>query len=205
GRRGAPAPARAGPALRPRDAPATGAPGQGRKVRVALDPAFAERARLDGEAAVFVLARVPGGPPMPVAVERHRVRDLPLEVVLDDRDSPMPTQKLSTMDQVEVLARISAAGSANRGEGDVESAPVRVRLPAEGTVELTLGAPAPSACAMDGPALRRPAGAAVDRFSRHRRHPRRDDAVTLRRLCRHPITSSSPPAAASMRCRRRSP
>ncbi|WP_447730579.1 tetratricopeptide repeat protein [Pseudoxanthomonas suwonensis] len=135
--------ARADAGLPPLDAPATVAPGQGLKVKVALDPAFAERARLDGEAAVFVLARVPGGPPMPVAVERHRVRDLPLEVVLDDRDSPMPTQKLSTMDEVEVLARISAAGSANRGEGDVESAPVRVRLPAEGTVELTLGAPAP--------------------------------------------------------------
>src|SRR5690606_23545629 len=116
---------------------------EGLKVKVALDPAFAERARLDGEAAVFVLARVPGGPPMPVAVERHRVRDLPLEVVLDDRDSPMPTQKLSTMDEVEVLARISAAGSPTRGEGAVESPRVRGRLRAEGTGELPLGAPAP--------------------------------------------------------------
>ncbi|WP_019397672.1 MULTISPECIES: hypothetical protein [unclassified Pseudoxanthomonas] len=135
--------ARADAGLPPLDAPAAPAPGTGLTVKVALDPEYAARAQPDGEAVVFVLARVPGGPPMPVAVERHRVRDLPLEVVLDDRDSPMPTQKLSALQEVEVLARISAAGSASRGEGDVESAPVRVRLPAGEAVELVIGAPAP--------------------------------------------------------------
>ncbi|WP_024869552.1 tetratricopeptide repeat protein [Pseudoxanthomonas suwonensis] len=112
-------------------------------VKVALDPSFAERVRLRGDATVFVIARLPDGPPMPVAVERHALQDLPLEVVLDDGDSPMPTQKLSALQEVEVLARISASGSAARGEGDLESAPVRVALPASGPVELVLGAPAP--------------------------------------------------------------
>ena len=135
--------ARADAGLPPLGAPAAVAPGEGLKVKVVLDPGFAARVRIDGEAVVFVLAREPGGPPMPVAVERHRARDLPLEVVLDDRDSPMPTQKLSALEEVEVLARISAAGSANRGEGDIESAPVRVRLPSADTVELVIGAPAP--------------------------------------------------------------
>jgi cytochrome c-type biogenesis protein CcmH len=117
------------------------APAEGLRVRVRLDEDFAARARLDGDAVVFVVARAAGGPPMPVAVERHAVRDLPLDVVLDDGDSPMPTVKLSTLQEVELVARISATGSANRSEGDLESAPVRVRVPADAPVELVIGAP----------------------------------------------------------------
>lgn len=116
--------------------------GPGLDVRLRLDPQFATRAGLDGEATVFVIARIPGGPPMPVAVERHRLADLPLQLRLDDADSPMPTRKLSDLAEVEVLARVSASGSANRGQGDIESAPVRVKLPAGGPVELVLGTPA---------------------------------------------------------------
>lgn len=112
-------------------------------VSVALDPALAERVRLQRDAVVFVIARVPGGPPMPVAVERHAASALPVEVVLDDGDSPMPTQTLSMLDEVEVFARISAGGSAERGEGDLETAPVRVRLPASEPVHLVIGSQAP--------------------------------------------------------------
>ncbi|MBB6064585.1 cytochrome c-type biogenesis protein CcmH [Pseudoxanthomonas broegbernensis] len=108
-------------------------------VKVALDPEFAARARLRGDAVVFVIARVPGGPPMPVAVERHALASLPLELVLDDGDSPMPTQTLSMLQEVEVFARISAGGSADRGEDDLESPAVRVSLPAARPVELVIG------------------------------------------------------------------
>src|SRR5690606_9056776 len=113
----------------------------GVRVRVRLDPDFAARVRLPGDAVVFVSARAAGGPPMPVAVERHALRDLPLDLVLDDGDSLMPTAKLSALDEVEITARISATGSANRSEGDIESPAVRVRLPATAAVELVLGAP----------------------------------------------------------------
>lgn len=110
-------------------------------VKVALQPDFAERVRLRGDASVFVIARIPGGPPMPVAVEKHALQDLPLTVVLDDGDSPMPTQKLSALAEVEVLARLSASGNAVPQEGDLASKPVRVRLPAEAPVELWIGPP----------------------------------------------------------------
>ena len=119
----------------------TDAQGPGVRVRVSLDPEFASRARLDGDATVFVIARAIGGPAMPVAVERHALRDLPLEVMLDDADSLMPTAKLSSLRGVELVARISATGSADRAEGDLESAPLRVTLPAEDTVDLVIGAP----------------------------------------------------------------
>ena len=110
-------------------------------VKVAVDPDFASRVRLRGDASVFVIARVPGGPPMPVAVEKRSLQELPFAVTLDDGDSPMPTQKLSMLKEVEVLARLSVDGDAARGEGDVESVPVRVALPAGAPVELVLGAP----------------------------------------------------------------
>ncbi len=109
-------------------------------IKVSLDPQFASRVRLRGDASVFVIARMAGGPPMPVAVEKHGVQDLPLTVVLDDADSLMPTQKLSALREVELVARLSESGNATRQPGDVESAPVRVPLPATAPVELVIGA-----------------------------------------------------------------
>ncbi len=115
----------------------------GIRVTVALDPDFAARARLRGDASVFVIARVPNGPPMPVAVEKHPIGALPLQIVLDDSDSPMPTAKLSGLKEVELVARLSESGNAIRQDGDLESKPVRVVLPAKAPIALTLGARAP--------------------------------------------------------------
>ena len=129
------------PALKPPAASATDAPAaNGLVVEVALDPAFAARVRLRGDATVFVIARAPNGPPMPVAVEKHTLADLPLRVTLDDADGPMPTAKLSALKDVEVIARISESGNAMRQDGDLESKPVRVTLPADKPVKLVLGA-----------------------------------------------------------------
>lgn len=129
------------PALQPPAAGASGASAaNGLVVEVALDPAFAARVRLRGDATVFVIARAPGGPPMPVAVEKHTLADLPLRVILDDADGPMPTAKLSALKAVEVIARISDSGNAMRQDGDIESKPVRVTLPAGKPVTLVLGA-----------------------------------------------------------------
>lgn len=110
------------------------------RVTVALDRQLASRMRLDGTATVFVIARRPNGPPMPVAVEKHGVQELPFTATLDDSDGPMPTQRLSSQAQVEVIARLSMSGNAIPQPGDIESAPVLVQLPAKGIVHLTLGA-----------------------------------------------------------------
>lgn len=117
----------------------TAAPaGNGLRVRISLAPGVAER--LGGKGTVFVMARAPDGPPMPVAAERHDVSALPLDIVLDDADSPMPTRPLSQLDVVLVSARISASGTVDRSADDVESAAVRVSLPDSDVVELVLGA-----------------------------------------------------------------
>ena len=94
-------------------------------------------AKLPANASLFVIARQPGGPPMPVAVEKLAAANFPVEVTLDDGDSPMPTMKLSQMDQVEVLARVSASGNATPQAGDFEA----VAKPAgkdAGTIELLI-------------------------------------------------------------------
>ena len=122
----------------PKDA---GAGGNGLTVRVSLDPDFASRVRLRGDATIFVIARAAGGSPMPVAVEKRSVQELPLTATLDDGDSLMPTAKLSALQEVELIARLSASGDATKAEGDIESAPVRVKLPADVPVELVIGAP----------------------------------------------------------------
>ena len=115
----------------------------GLRVQVALAPDLASRIRLRGDASVFVIARMPGGPPMPIAVGKHSVQELPFEATLDDGDSPMPTQKLSSQREVEVVARLSASGEAMPQAGDLESQPVRVKLPADKPVELMIGTARP--------------------------------------------------------------
>ena len=137
-RRAAGLPPLAEGAAPPSRAPAEGGDGTaGLRVRVSLAPALA--ARLGGTGTVFVMARAPDGPPMPVAAERHPVSALPLEIVLDDGDSPMPTQVLSQLGEAVVSARISASGTAERSAGDVESPPVRVALPSADVLELVIG------------------------------------------------------------------
>ncbi|WP_099206931.1 tetratricopeptide repeat protein [Xanthomonas citri] len=120
-------------------APAAAAAGGKRiQVRVRLDGEFAKRAGLPGDTSVFVIARATDTP-MPVAVEKHALSELPLTVTLDDGDSPMPTRTLSSLDHVQLLARLSRSGNAMRQPDDVESAPVIVELPATAPVDLVIG------------------------------------------------------------------
>lgn len=104
------------------------------QVRVQL-PAL-NNAEWPASTQVFVLARAVGGPPMPVAARKLPLAGFPATVGLGDADSPMPTAPLSAHREVEVLARISRSGSANRSEDDLQSVPVKVSLPHEGVVEL---------------------------------------------------------------------
>jgi cytochrome c-type biogenesis protein CcmH len=100
--------------------PSAASPAQGGlKVKVTVAPELA--AKIPPDATLFVIARQSGGPPMPVAVEKLAATDFPREVVLDDGDSPMPTMKLSQLDTVDVLARISASGNAMPQSGDLEA------------------------------------------------------------------------------------
>ncbi|MFC5569370.1 tetratricopeptide repeat protein [Lysobacter yangpyeongensis] len=90
------------------------------RVTVELDPALQQQLRSND--ALFVIARQAGGAPMPVAVKRVPASGFPVTVELGDGDSPMPTMKLSQAGEVEIVARVSRQGTANRAAGDFESA-----------------------------------------------------------------------------------
>ncbi|MCO7471840.1 cytochrome C biogenesis protein [Stenotrophomonas maltophilia] len=117
------------------DAPAAAAASALLQVRVHL-PASLKASDWPASTQVFVLARAVGGPPMPVAARKLPLAGFPATVGLGDGDSPMPTAPLSAHHEVEVLARISRSGSANRSEDDLQTAPVKVSLPHDGVVEL---------------------------------------------------------------------
>jgi len=88
------------------------------KGSVKLSPSLASKASPDD--AVFIFARAQSGPPMPLAVLRKRVRDLPLEFSLDDSMAMAPQLRLSSQPRVVVGARISRSGSATPQPGDLE-------------------------------------------------------------------------------------
>ncbi len=73
---------------------------------------------------VFVFARAVSGPPMPLAVKRMTVADLPAEVSLSDADAMMPMLKISGFKQVQLVARISRSGNAREGEWVGQSEPL---------------------------------------------------------------------------------
>lgn len=74
--------------------------------------------------AVFIFARAVSGPPMPLAVKRLTVADLPAEVSLSDNDAMMPQLKISGFEQVQLVARISRSGNATAGEWIGSSQPI---------------------------------------------------------------------------------
>lgn len=93
--------------------------GNGLVVQVALAPALLENAAPTDS--VFIYAKAASGPPMPLAVSRHTVAELPIKVELNDSMAMMPQMKLSDFAQVLVGARVSKTGQAIPQPGDLQS------------------------------------------------------------------------------------
>ena len=87
-------------------------------VQVALAPEL--DGRLPPNTPVFIYAKAAAGPPMPLAVQRATLGDLPLEVRLDDSMAMMPGMQLSNFPEVIIGARVSPSGQAMPRPGDLQ-------------------------------------------------------------------------------------
>jgi len=110
-------------------------------VRVRLAPALQDR--VSGEEPLYVFARAMDGTAMPLAVVRHRARELPLEVHLDDSQTMLPAARLSRHDVVTLVARISRTGSAQAESGDLQGEVTDVAVSTDSPVELVIDSPVP--------------------------------------------------------------
>ena len=87
-------------------------------VRVALATQLEDKIQADQT--LFIFAKAAKGPPMPLAVSKHKVSELPLQVSLDDSMAMMPELTLSAFDQVVISARISSSGQPLAQSGDLQ-------------------------------------------------------------------------------------
>jgi cytochrome c-type biogenesis protein CcmH len=107
------------------EAPAA-AGGKGVSGTVTLEKALAGKANPTDS--VFVFARPADGSKMPIALTRAQVKDLPLKFTLDDTTAMNPQVKMSSFQEIILVARISRSGSAMPASGDLEglSKPIKV-------------------------------------------------------------------------------
>jgi len=92
----------------------------------------------DGSQTVFIYAVATNGPPMPLAVSRLSVADLPATVTLDNSMAMIPNMTLSAFDSVTVGARISASGNAIAQTGDWFTEAADVVPQSSSSLELTI-------------------------------------------------------------------
>jgi cytochrome c-type biogenesis protein CcmH len=106
-------------AMTPPAAPTDGKEAEGRTLRIAIsvDPKVADK--LKPGTALFVSARQPGIPGPPLAAVRLTSDQLPTTVVLSDANSMMEGRNLSSVDDVEVVARVAFDGTAVTAKGDL--------------------------------------------------------------------------------------
>ena len=86
------------------------------QVKATIAPTILEQ--LDADDTVYLFARALNGPPMPLAVLKKQVKDLPTTVQLDDSMAMLPNLKISSFEEVFIVARVSFSGAPQAQSGD---------------------------------------------------------------------------------------
>jgi cytochrome c-type biogenesis protein CcmH len=97
----------------------SGVAAKGRTIRISVkvDPSLAGKVKPG--ALLFVAAREPGIPGPPIAATRITTDDLPAVVVLSDADTMIAGRDLSSVNDVEIVARVAYGGTAVTASGDL--------------------------------------------------------------------------------------
>jgi cytochrome c-type biogenesis protein CcmH len=92
---------------------------KGRTIRISvkLDPSLA--AKVQPGVPLFIAAREPGIPGPPIAATRISSDQLPAMVVLSDANSMIAGRDLSSVNDVEIVARVAFGGTAVTASGDL--------------------------------------------------------------------------------------
>ena len=111
--------ARGGMGAGPMGSSGGGGAASGRTIRISVkvDPALAGSVKPG--ATLFVAAREPGIPGPPIAAKRITTDDLPAIVVLSDADTMIAGRDLSSVNDVEIVARVAYGGTAVIASGDL--------------------------------------------------------------------------------------
>jgi len=115
---------------KPASNPTTAKTHPGVRGTVALSEELKKQAKPDDQ--VFVFARAAEGPPMPLAVMRAKVGDLPLTFALNDSMAMAQGLNVSAFPRIVVTARVSKSGSAKPAPGDLQGASAPVANDASG-------------------------------------------------------------------------
>jgi len=111
---------------------------EGRMVRVTVTVGEEVAARVKPGVPVFVSARQPGIPGPPLAATRLTTDALPATVALSDANAMIEGRNLSSVDEIEVTARIAFGGTATTAPGDLVGT-ARSRPAADERVAITIG------------------------------------------------------------------
>ncbi len=111
---------------------------QGATLQVEITLAPALQGKLTKADVLYVYARAPSGPPMPLAVARVDPLKLPATVTLNDAMAMTPALKLSNASQVFVGARISHNGQPTAQPGDLEGDAGLVEVERKTPVKITI-------------------------------------------------------------------
>ena len=96
------------------------------------------RQQVPVNATVFVLARKLDGPPMPLAVQRLVVSQLPTTVVLDNSMAMAAGASIGDVDEVTITARVSLSGQPMAQAGDWQGQVFNVPTRGSGAIQVTI-------------------------------------------------------------------
>lgn len=85
---------------------------------IKLSVSLGAKAKVSQDQTVFIYARAWQGSPMPLAIARIKVSELPKTIQLDETMAMSPASSLATATDIEVVARVSPSGSAKAEIGD---------------------------------------------------------------------------------------